>query len=360
MVAIADARKRKVIAVWLLLGVFMIVVQIALGGITRLTGSGLSMTEWEPIMGFLPPLNEQEWLEAFEGYQQIAQFKYVNSHFTLSEFKFIYFWEWFHRNWARFIAVVFLVPFIYFWAKKYFLKEMVFPLILLFAIGGLQGFIGWYMVKSGLDESSLFYVSHIRLSVHLVTALGLLAYTLWFSLKLLIPKKKLVHDAGTRNFFLITIGVLVIQLFYGAFMAGLHAAKWAPSWPKMNGYWIPPNFESYSLINHPLGVQFVHRILAYLLLLLVIIGAIKAWKVAKKSGSKLLRNLSIWTVAFILTQVVLGIYTLLAVPSIVKDEFGLYETLAELHQIVAMFLLMALVIIVFLVRGKEKVKSLSV
>lgn len=354
MVAIADARKRKVIAVWLLLGVIMIVVQIALGGITRLTGSGLSMTEWEPIMGFLPPLNEQEWLEAFEGYQQIAQFKYVNSHFTLSEFKFIYFWEWFHRNWARFIAVVFLVPFVYFWVKKYFLKEMVLPLILLFVIGGLQGFIGWYMVKSGLDESSLFYVSHIRLSVHLVTALGLLAYTLWFALKLLIPREKLLHDTKTRNIFLFTIGVLVIQLFYGAFMAGLHAAKWAPSWPKMNGYWIPPNFESYSLVNHPLGVQFVHRALAYLLLVLVIFAAIKAWKLAQKTGSRLLKNLSIWSVVFILLQVLLGIFTLLAVPSIVKDEFGLYETLAEFHQIGAMFLLMTLVTIVFLIRGNGK------
>lgn len=146
----------------------MIMIQVVLGGITRLTGSGLSITEWAPIMGSIPPLNDAQWEAAFENYQQIAQYKYVNNHFTLSDFKFIFYWEWFHRVWARSLGVVFAIPFIYFLIKKYFLKEMILPLIILFILGGLQGFIGWFMVSSGLNESSLLYVSHIRLAIHFI------------------------------------------------------------------------------------------------------------------------------------------------------------------------------------------------
>src|SRR5690554_963452 len=162
--------KRKRVAYWLLTGVFMIVVQIIIGGVTRLTGSGLSITEWKPIMGTIPPLSEADWMEAFEKYQGIAQFKYLNASFTLSDFKFIFFWEWFHRVWARSLGVVFAIPFIYFLVKKYFSKDMIGPLILLFLLGGLQGLIGWIMVQSGLNDTDL-HVSHIRLSVHLMAAL---------------------------------------------------------------------------------------------------------------------------------------------------------------------------------------------
>lgn len=350
-------RKKRIVAIWLLIGVFMIIIQIALGGLTRLTGSGLSMTEWEPIMGFIPPLHEEQWQKAFEDYQEIAQYKYVNNHFTLSDFKFIFFWEWFHRNWARFIAVVFIVPFIYFLIKKYFDKEITFSLILLFILGGLQGFIGWYMVQSGLDNSSLFYVSHLRLSVHLISALGLLAYTLWFALKILIPKERLIRNSNTRNYFLILVTLLTIQLIYGAFMAGLHAASSVPSWPKMNGHWIPVNLMKYSWINHPINVQFVHRILAYLLLIFTVIGFIKVWKLAKIHQSKLLSKAGIWTLIFIVSQVVLGIFTVISAHHIDKGKFGVYETLAQLHQLVAMCLLISIMFILFLVRGNKKVAS---
>ncbi|WP_305833183.1 COX15/CtaA family protein, partial [Klebsiella pneumoniae] len=152
-----------------------------LGGITRLTGSGLSITEWKPIMGALPPLNKTEWQQAFEQYQKIAQFKYINSHFTLGDFKFIFFWEWFHRLWARLISVVFLIPFIYFLIKKYFQQWMIKPLIILFVMGGLQGAIGWIMVKSGLNDENV-YVNHIRLAIHFVAAMVLICYALVFGL----------------------------------------------------------------------------------------------------------------------------------------------------------------------------------
>ncbi len=165
-------RSARPIAIWLLVGVGMIIIQVLLGGITRLTGSGLSITEWKPIMGALPPMNEHDWNIAFEKYKQIAQFKYLNSYFTLHDFKFIFFWEWFHRLWARLIGVVFLIPFIIFLIQKRFKKEMIRPMIILFLLGALQGLVGWIMVKSGLEDSEALYVSHYKLAIHFILALG--------------------------------------------------------------------------------------------------------------------------------------------------------------------------------------------
>ncbi|MGL6268400.1 MAG: COX15/CtaA family protein, partial [Chitinophagaceae bacterium] len=170
----------RTVAYWLLTGVGMIMVQVLLGGITRLTGSGLSITEWKPILGAFPPMNEPDWISAFDKYKEIGQFKHINFDFTLTDFKYIYFWEWFHRVWARLIGLVFLVPFIYFIRKKMIGKEMVIPMIILFLLGALQGALGWIMVKSGLNEEDI-YVSHIRLAIHFMAALGLLCYTLWFA-----------------------------------------------------------------------------------------------------------------------------------------------------------------------------------
>lgn len=345
-------QKKNIVAIWLLVGVFMIMVQVIIGGITRLTGSGLSMTEWNPIMGFIPPLNHEDWMKAFESYQEIAQFKYMNNHFTLSDFKFIFFWEWFHRVWARSLGVVFAIPFIYFILKKYFSKDMIWPLGLLFILGGLQGFIGWYMVQSGLYGSELLHVSHIRLAIHFVAALVLLIYTFWFALKLLIPKDKLVVDSGLRNLLWLTIALLVIQLFYGAFMAGMHAARFAPSWPTINGFWIPKGLADNSWINSPINVQFVHRGIAYLLLILITWSYFKFSHLAKKSHSSLLAKASKWPLVLVWTQVLLGIFALLTVSRIEPGKFGLYETLAQVHQLVAMLLLMALVLMLYLVRKK--------
>src|ERR1051325_6250006 len=177
----------RIVANWILLGIIMLIVQVLLGGVTRLTGSGLSITEWKPIMGALPPLNEQEWHTAFEKYKQIAQYKYLNPGFTLSDFKFIFFWEWFHRLWARLIGVVFIIPFIIFFFQKRFKQEMVKPLLILFLLGALQGLVGWIMVQSGLEDSKLLYVSHYRLAIHFILALGLLCYALWFGLHMMVP-----------------------------------------------------------------------------------------------------------------------------------------------------------------------------
>lgn len=343
-------KKRKAVAYWLLAGVIMIMIQVLLGGVTRLTGSGLSMTEWKPIMGALPPLNEQDWQEAFEKYKQIAQYKYLNSHFELSDFKSIYFWEWLHRQWARiFLSGVFIIGFVYFLVKKYFEREMVIPLIILFVLGAMQGLIGWIMVASGLNDTDL-YVDHIKLAMHFIAALILLCYTLWFALKLLIPDTELVYSSRLRNFTLITIIVLVVQLVYGAFMAGLKAAMAAPTWPDINGMYIPDNLMVQSFIDHPINVHFMHRQLAYLLFTLVILWFGSATKAAIRNNAQYLKRARWWPFILVWVQVLLGIFTVISAPKMVVGKFGTYEILAELHQLFAMFLLMSLVVNMYIFR----------
>ena len=183
-------RSSKPVALWLLTGVAMIIIQVLLGGITRLTGSGLSITEWQPIMGALPPLNDKDWNIAFEKYKEIAQYKLLNSYFSLQDFKFIFFWEWLHRLWARLIGVVFLLPFIIFLFQKRFRKGMVKPLVILFLLGALQGLVGWIMVQSGLEDPDALYVSHYSLAIHFMLAMMLLCYVFWFALDLLVPVKQ--------------------------------------------------------------------------------------------------------------------------------------------------------------------------
>lgn len=334
--------KQRRVAYWLLLGVFMIIVQIIIGGITRLTGSGLSITEWKPIMGTLPPLNEEQWMDAFNKYKGIAQFKYENSHFTLHDFKFIFFWEWFHRLWARSLGVVFAIPFVYFIVKKYFTKSMIGPLILLFILGGLQGLVGWIMVQSGLNDTDT-RVSHIRLTIHFIAALILLIYTFWFALKLIVPQRFKVKNNAIKNLVLGTLGVLTLQLIYGGFMAGLRGATYAPTWPSINGNFAPPTLAQQSWINEPLNIHFIHRGLAYILILLFLILFIKIRKECKDAASIHLRKAAIWPLFFVLLQVTLGIFTVLSAMRIEIGHFGIFETMAELHQIVAIFLLMSLV-----------------
>lgn len=346
-----EQHKRRAVAWWLIAGIIMIVIEFIMGGVTRLTGSGLSITEWKPIMGAMPPLNDADWNEAFDSYKKIAQFKYVNSHFTLSDFKFIFYWEWSHRLWARMLGVVFAIGFVYFYIKKYFDKEMVKPFIVLFLLGGLQGFIGWKMVASGLNDTEL-YVKHTWLATHFLSALTLMCYTLWFALLLLIPKER---RAGLTKVFGATAAIILllyVQLAYGAFMAGLHAAMSAATWPTINGDWIPAGMGAKSFISNPINVQFVHRGLAYLLLTLVIVWYVYTTKAAKLSGNQLLQKTAKWPLILILVQVTLGIVTLLCAPMITFAQFGVYETLAELHQLVAMFLLMSLVVNLYVAARK--------
>jgi heme a synthase len=347
-------RSSHPVAIWLLIGVAMIIIQVLLGGITRLTGSGLSITEWKPIMGTLPPMNEQAWNIAFEKYKQIAQFKYVNPHFGLSDFKFIFFWEWFHRLWARLIAVAFAIPFIIFIIQKRFKKEMIKPLLILFLLGALQGLVGWIMVQSGLEDSELIYVSHYKLAIHFVLALGLLCYTLWFAFDLLIPKEQLIVNKPLRKFTGWLIVLLIIQFIYGAFMAGLKAATTAPTWPTMNGVWFPENIHSFGsrnfpglsfLTDHPLVIHFIHRNLAYIITILVFVWW---WRANKAQGTRFFQNTKALPSMIVLLQVLLGILTVL---NAVNQHSFLW--LAVAHQFAAMLLLLSLVWMFFIVRGKN-------
>lgn len=349
---VQDNKKRKAVAWWLLAGVLMIVVQVLLGGITRLTGSGLSITEWKPIMGALPPMTDKDWNAAFDQYKQIAQYKYLNSHFELTDFKFLFFWEWFHRLWARLLGVVFAIGFIYFLVRGYFKRDMVLPLVILFVLGAAQGLVGWIMVASGLNDTDL-YVNHIKLALHFISALILLCYTLWFALKLLIPETEILYSTKLKNFTNVIIALLTVQLIYGAFMAGLKAAMNAATWPDINGMYFPDTLSTASWVNHPLNIHFIHRTLAYILLASIMVWFVQAGRAAVSGKAPYMSKARWWPFVLVWVQVLLGIVTVISAPKIVFGKFGTFETLAELHQLFAMFLLMALIVVRYLIRSPK-------
>jgi cytochrome c oxidase assembly protein subunit 15 len=346
-------KKTKIVANWIFVGVGMLIIQVLLGGITRLTGSGLSITEWKPIMGTMPPLNESEWQQAFSKYQQIAQYKYLNLHFSLVDFKFIFFWEWFHRLWARVIGIVFLVPFIFFLVKGYFKNWMITPLVILFLLGALQGAIGWIMVQSGLNDNDL-YVSHIRLAAHFMAAMVLISYALVFGLELTIdPAKRVAQPALLKGALVIT-GLICIQLMYGAFMAGLKAAATAPTWPDINGMIIPTGvfvrggfFQN--ILHDKITVHFIHRTLAYLIALFIFFWWFFARSISYSTSFNKAKNLS---VILVIAQILLGVLTVLNSPKITAGKFGSFEWLAEIHQLTGMLLLLNMVAVVYICSKK--------
>ena len=337
----------KPVAIWLLIGVGMIMIQVLLGGITRLTESGLSITEWKPITGTLPPLNAAEWQSEFDKYKNTDQFRYIHADFTLSDFKFIFFWEWLHRFWARLLGIVFLAGFVYFLVRKKFKQEMIIPMIILFLLGALQGLVGWIMVKSGLVPEKMF-VGHLELAAHFIAALLLLCYTFWFAVSLLIRKEQQVINPFLKKFAIIIVCVLFIQLIYGAFMSGLKAATAAPTWPDINGVMFPGSVNNLTpawknFVDNKIAVQLIHRMLAYLLTILVVIWTLKAVKMK----SNHLFNKTKWLpLFFILLQLVLGILTVISSPygnNLVW--FGLA------HQFTAMLFLLTMIWMIFLVRS---------
>lgn len=286
--------------VWLLVVAAAVVVQVLLGGITRLTDSGLSITEWKPILGVVPPTDDAGWSDAFSKYQQIPQFKLLKSHLTLDEFKSIYFWEWFHRLWGRLLGFFFIIPLVVFWRQQR-LDGLKARLLGLLALGGAQGVMGWVMVASGLQD--LVYVSHLRLAAHFMLAAVLLAALVWNGLSLLSPPASKPVERPLVRFTAVLLGALALQLTWGAFMAGLKAALAAPTWPTINGQWVPSEIFGGGgwWWNDPLAVHFVHRGLAYLLLL----GVAVWWWMTRKA----LRAERHVVLAVVLAQVTLGVLT---------------------------------------------------
>jgi heme a synthase len=255
--------------------------------------------------------------------------------------------------WARLIGVVFLIPFIIFIVQKRFKKEMIRPLLILFLLGALQGLVGWIMVQSGLEDSELLYVSHYKLAIHFILALGLLCYTLWFALKILVPAHLFTLDASLRNFTGWLIGLLTLQLIYGAFMAGLKAATVAPTWPTINGVWWPNNVSSFGgrqfsglgfLADNPLVIHFIHRNLAYAITILL---SIWTWKAFKTNGTRIFQQTKFWPFILVLLQVILGVLTVL---SAIDTKNFLW--LGVSHQFIAMLLLLSLLWMFYILRGK--------
>ena len=355
-------RSNKLVATWLLVGVVMTIIQFVLGGVTRLTGSGLSITEWEVITGALPPLSEEAWLIEFAKYKQTPQFQLLNFEFDLQNFKYIFFWEWFHRLWARIIGLVFAGGFIWFLVAKHFKKEMIKPLVILFFLGIMQGAIGWIMVASGLEGDAV-YVKPTRLALHFIFALGLLSYTFWFALQLSVPKTALQIQAGmhqavqkAKTLNVAILALLVLQLMYGALMAGHKAAMVAPTWPTINGDYMPSNLFSdpvflLNFIENKILVHFMHRGIAYVLLVLVIYWTVQLYRI---NGSSFFNRIKIFPLLLVLLQVLLGIASLLYARSIIPGVWGIFEWMAQIHQLVGMSLLLSVVATYYVMRAQTK------
>jgi heme a synthase len=343
---------QKAVANWIYIGVAMLIIQVILGGITRLTGSGLSITEWKVVEGFLPPLSEQQWIIAFAKYQQTPQYQLLNSDFTIHNYKFIYFWEWFHREWARLISVVFVVGFVYLLAKKYLKPAIIKPLLILFLLGALQGAIGWIMVKSGLTDD-MVYVKPLKLALHFVSALVLICYAWWFALQLSVPNEQVVVNNSLRKYTWLILIVLFFQLIYGALMAGHKAASAAPTWPTINGSWFPQHLFSpaVNMVEDKVTVHFMHRGLAYLLVILTLAWTMQANKIV--SVTTACKKTKWMPVFLILLQALLGIMAVITSPSIVPNHWVLFDWLAQLHQITGMLFMLAMVWMLYIIRNHK-------
>ena len=307
----AELRQRPV-AAWLFTICAMIYVMVLIGGLTRLTYSGLSMVEWKPLTGWLPPLTTEAWQETFAKYQNFPEYRELNTGMSLDEFKGIFWLEYIHRIWGRLIGIVFLVPFVFFFARGRIDGRLLPKLILMFILGGLQGVLGWYMVQSGLvDEPD---VSAYRLVAHLGFALIIYAYVFWIALGVRgrpgnnIPK-------GLRTFSAVLAGLVFVTILSGGFMAGINAGFAYNTFPTMDGQWIPEGLFALDpfLVNFfedVTTVQFTHRLLAATILLLVIVF----WFVARRAALPRRAKMAVNAVlAAVLVQVTLGISTLLLV-----------------------------------------------
>ena len=328
-------KDNKKVIYWLLTGCVLIFIMVVVGGITRLTHSGLSISNYKLISGTIPPLNETEWQEAFELYKQYPEYQKLNNHFGLEDFKDIYFWEWLHRVIGRFIGLVFLIPFLYFLVTKQLTKPTIKKAILLLFMGAFQGFLGWYMVKSGLVDRP--DVSHFRLAAHLTTAFITFAYTFWVALDLIFPKQKEINKK-LRTIIRVGLGVLLLQIIYGAFVAGLDAGFIHNHWPMMSEgkfihetVYIEQNPLYKNFIEGKSGVQFVHRMLAY-----VVVGfIIYIWYKAKQTNLTKYQSNGVNPLFLIV-----GIQFLLGVLTII---YQVPVWLGVAHQVGAFFLLSAMI-----------------
>jgi cytochrome c oxidase assembly protein subunit 15 len=329
-------KENNYVIIWLLSGCLLLFMMVVVGGITRLTNSGLSMTDWHLVTDTFPPLTDAKWSQAFEEYKKFPEYQKINIHndFTLSDYKFIYFWEWFHRFIGRIIGLAFIVPFVYFLFKKRLSTATIKKCTVLLFMGGFQGFLGWFMVRSGLINDP--DVSHFRLALHLTFAFITFAYTLWVALDLIYPEKKKI-EKSLRTIARVALALLLLQIIYGGFVAGLNAGLIHNHWPLMSdGQFIHDSvfLEQKNLFlsftEGKSGVQFVHRTLAYFVVGMIVLLYFKSMNFtldkAQNNGIKILLLL-------VFVQFGLGVFTLL---------YGVPLWLGLIHQISAFFLLTAM------------------
>jgi len=313
---------------WLYAGMGMIFIMVAIGGITRLTESGLSITTWDPIMGAIPPLNSEDWNNLFDKYKESPEYLYKNRGMSLSEFQSIFWWEWIHRQWGRLIGLVFIVPFLWFWRKGYFLSGIRRHLLGIFFLGALQAFFGWYMVYSGLANEPR--VSHYRLALHLSTAFACIVWIWWLVLS--IRAKVVAYCPPELKPWLgMSALLLIVQIALGAFTAGKDAGHASNQWPMWSEQQFSPSligFQWHLLWTNESWIQFVHRSFAYILVLCVLI---MAWKAHKLHWRHPAIGAMPW---IILLQFLLGVLTVVS---------GVNLGLALAHQLLALVLLLTLV-----------------
>ncbi|UXU74653.1 MULTISPECIES: heme A synthase [unclassified Paracoccus (in: a-proteobacteria)] len=307
---------RTLIRAWLMVLFVLVVAMIALGGATRLTGSGLSITEWKPVTGALPPMDAASWQAEFDKYRQIPQFRLQNPDMDLAGFKWIYWWEWSHRLLGRLIGLVWAIGLLAFWATRRIPTGWTPRLLLLGILGGAQGAIGWWMVHSGLS-GEMVRVASYRLAVHLGLAFAILGLIAWYALQLSRPEAALLRArrAGEAKLFSMTTGLLhlaFLQILIGALVAGIDAGRMYTGWPTMGGEWIPsaiwdPALGWRNLFENPALVQFVHRMVGYLLA----IFAIVVWLRARRSPHPVTRGAYHVMLAAVGLQIFLGIMNVL-------------------------------------------------
>ena len=339
---------RKIVGTWLLIGCVMVFFQVILGGVTRLTESGLSITQWKPVKGTVPPLNAEEWNQEFDRYKEKVQYKVINEGMTVEEFKWIYFWEYFHRLWARLMLLAFVLPLPYFIFKGFINWPLAIHLVALFLMASLQGVVGWIMVKAGLSG---MFVPPLRLSVHLTLALILYAYLFW--LTLYVYRGTGSFGKATKGIKVLALSILVVlflQIFMGGILSGMKAGLAFPSWPDMNREFIPSALS----IEHPsiagflsyipqdtwgkALIQFLHRMTAYTLIILVTIFFFKSRNIATDKIFK--TGLTLFPF-FVLLQATIGVLTVLHCIGKIPLTWGV------LHQAGAMFLIAETVFVIF-------------
>tara|TARA_B100002052_G_scaffold298853_1_gene333842 strand:- start:6525 stop:7556 length:1032 start_codon:yes stop_codon:yes gene_type:complete len=322
----------KFINYWLLSLLFFIGLIVIVGGLTRLTDSGLSITTWDVVKGILPPLTMEQWQNAFNLYKEIPQFYLLNQNMSIEEFKVIFYWEYIHRILGRILGLLFLIPFIFIYLKKILNKKYNKNLFILFLLILLQGTVGWYMVKSGLVENTT--VSHYRLAIHLNLAFILFSAIFWYFLNIRLKQNKYFFQFKTNNIISkVFIFLIFLQITFGAFTSGLDAGKIYQTWPLMNNYFFPDdltlsNIMNIKIFNDPSFVQFIHRKLAYLIFIYVLLMSFFVFY--KKETH--MYNSTFFLLSMIFIQVFLGIITLLS---------GAYIWIASLHQISTIFLLIS-------------------